>query len=95
MADQDAKQKRFINTVVEAAQEAEALYSKTTAIMADLFANGYNSGGTAAITDDDFTGTVDYLTAADFYSGITAIENLKSAFENGGNIGALRKVKYE
>lgn len=95
MADQNAKQARYIRTVQEVVQEADALYGRITDVMASLFANGYESGGAHALTDGDFTGDADYLTAAGFYSGITALENLKNAFDNGGTITALRKAKYE
>lgn len=95
MAEQNNKQQRFVERGIEIASEADALYARIVAIMADLFANGYNDGGAAALVDGDFTGNADYLDAAAFYSGLIALQSLQTAFESGGTITALRKVKYE
>lgn len=103
------KKQRHIERGVALATEATEFYKELSDHIGDYFANGYDASGDDEIEDGPtFTGVseadppvvlantenIKHLNAAKYTALINALSALKTTFEGGGNLTALRKAEF-
>jgi hypothetical protein len=94
MADLSKKKLRFIQEGVRLATELQDILQQVAELDAEYFANAFNDGAGNALVNADFVEPVEYLTASDFVSLVTALQAIKTTYEANGNNTAIRKAAY-